>query len=76
MESTHTETHITVAQLDCIQEWLKYLPQFRLVVGVKGSLTCDGMAIEWDGPIHKVMHPLSFLQLCQETFAEDGKQNQ
>ena len=58
-------THVTPAQLDRIQELLKDRPQCKLVVGVQGTVTCDGMAIENDDG--SVMHPLAFLDLC------DGK---
>lgn len=54
-------THITPAQLDRIQELLDDRPQCKLVVGVKGIVTCDGMAIETlDG---SVIHPLAFLDI-------------
>jgi hypothetical protein len=52
---------LTPAQLDRIQELLDNCPQARLVCGVEGSLTDDGMAIEWPGG---VVHPLAFLALA------------
>lgn len=51
---------MTPEQLDRIQELLEDRPQCRLVTGVKGIVTCDGMAIEFDGG---VIHPLAFLEM-------------
>ena len=52
---------MTAAQLARIHELLKDRPQCRLVTGVKGLVTCDGMAIEFGNG--GVIHPLAFLEM-------------
>ncbi len=54
---------ITQEQLARIKELLEDRPQCRLVTGVEGLVTYDGMAIEFgDGG---VIHPLAFLDICE-----------
>ena len=50
---------------ESVKKLLEDRPQCRLVSGVKGFLTCDGMAIELESG--GVIHPLAFLDIMDGT---------